>query len=78
MHPLDHGMIFQEIHDFLRILHMPLHAQRQGFQALQQQERMEGRQASALVAQQGRACLNDVGPVSYTHLSSTGKPRALV
>ena len=39
VHLLYFGMMREKIHDFKRVLHVPLHAQRQGLQSLQKQKR---------------------------------------
>lgn len=52
---LDLRMVFQEFDDLLRIFCVPLEAQRQRLRALQQQEGIERRERSALIAQDQRA-----------------------
>lgn len=51
VHLLYFGMMREKIHDFKRVLHVPLHAQRQGLQSLQKQKGVEWRYGRAGVAQ---------------------------
>ncbi len=50
-HPIDRGIVAQKCQHRRRVCHVPLHAQRQRLDALQQLERVHRRQAGAEVAQ---------------------------
>src|SRR5947209_20102495 len=60
-HPIDGGVAFQELGDALRILAVPLHAQGQRLQSLQEEESVERRDRRADIAQQLHARLDDIG-----------------
>ena len=59
--PLDAGMLFEMLGDGEGVLRVALHAQVQGFDALQEQEGIEGRERGAGVAQALDAGLEDEG-----------------
>ncbi len=67
VHALNLRVVLEELDHLEGVLHVALDAKRQGLQALEQQERVEGRQRRAQVAQQRGAGLGDVGG-SPTHV----------
>ena len=60
-HTGDHGVGGQELHHFFGALHVPLHAQRQGLNALQDQPGTVRAHAGAKVAQPLTACAQQKG-----------------
>src|SRR5216683_3908683 len=60
-HPVDRGMSFQELGDVQRVLAVPLHAQRQRLQPLQEEPAIQGSYRGSQVTQKLHARLDDVG-----------------
>lgn len=58
--PLDIGMVGQELRHFPRVLAVPLHAQVERLEALEEEESVEGRKGRPCVAQQLDARLQNV------------------
>ncbi len=54
-------MVMQEFGHALRIVNVPLHAQAERFQPLEEEERVEGREAAANIAQDLHASFEDEG-----------------
>ena len=50
-HATDHGVCCQEVHHLFGVAHMACHAQRQGFDALQNEPSRVGTHARAKIAQ---------------------------
>ena len=61
VHALDLRVAVQEVDDFERVLDVALDTQRERFQTLQQDKRVEGGQRCALIAQERGARLGDIG-----------------
>ena len=61
VHMLHLGMVRQEFHHLLGVLRMAVQAQREGFHALKQQERVEGGDGGARIPQEDGADIGDKG-----------------
>ena len=67
---LDLRVGLEELRDFQRVVNVALNAQRQGLDALLDEEGVEGRGSTADISQANCTCTNDVGEVCSKLLSA--------